>query len=78
MAPADDAIDETVLFDNGAVKYSGFLLDGEMHGAWSWYRLDGSLMRTGQFDRGEQVGSWRTFDRHGKVVKETTFDNTPR
>jgi antitoxin component YwqK of YwqJK toxin-antitoxin module len=48
-------------------------LDGEMHGAWEWFRLDGCLMRTGQFDRGKQIGTWRTFDRSGGLVKETTF-----
>ena len=31
------------------------------------------LMRTGTFDRGRQVGTWRTFDRAGRLVKETTF-----
>jgi antitoxin component YwqK of YwqJK toxin-antitoxin module len=30
-------------------------------------------MRTGSFDRGRQVGTWRTYDRAGTVVKETTF-----
>ncbi len=47
--------------------------DGEMHGAWEWYRLDGSLMRTGASDRGRQVGPWRTFDHAGQLVKETNF-----
>jgi hypothetical protein len=31
-------------------------------------------MRTGEFDRGRQVGTWRTFDRSGALVKETSFD----
>jgi antitoxin component YwqK of YwqJK toxin-antitoxin module len=69
----DEPTEETVLYDNGRPKYTGFLLAGEMHGTWSWYRRDGSLMRTGQFDHGRQVGTWRTFDRAGKVVKETSF-----
>jgi hypothetical protein len=30
-------------------------------------------MRAGEFDRGRQVGVWRTFDRAGRVVKETDF-----
>ena len=68
-----DAIEDIVRYGNGRTKYSGFRLDGEMHGAWSWYRTDGSIMRTGTFDRGRQIGTWRTFDRSGKVVKETAF-----
>ena len=47
---------EVTYFGNGKVKYRGANLDGQMHGPWEWYRLDGSLMRTGSFDRGRQVG----------------------
>ena len=64
---------ETTYFGNGKIKYRGANLNGQMHGPWEWYRLDGSLMRTGAFDRGRQVGIWRTYDRAGKVVKETDF-----
>ena len=60
-------------YPNGKVKYTGSRLDGEPHGDWTWYRLDGSLMRSGSFERGRQVGVWRTFDRSGRLVKETTF-----
>jgi antitoxin component YwqK of YwqJK toxin-antitoxin module len=73
MPPADEPVEETVTYGNGRTKYTGFLLGGEMHGAWSWYRTDGSIMRTGEFDRGRQIGTWRTFDRKGKVVKETSI-----
>jgi antitoxin component YwqK of YwqJK toxin-antitoxin module len=60
-------------YDSGVVKLRGAHLDGEMHGAWEFYRRDGSLMRSGAFNRGRQVGIWRTFDRSGVVVKETVF-----
>jgi antitoxin component YwqK of YwqJK toxin-antitoxin module len=55
-------------YPNGGVRYTGFRRDGEMHGDWSFYRADGSLMRAGSFERGRQVGVWRTYDRSGKVV----------
>jgi antitoxin component YwqK of YwqJK toxin-antitoxin module len=60
-------------YATGTLKSTGFTLDGEMHGAWSFYRLDGSVMRSGAFDRGRQVGVWRTFDRTGRLVKATEF-----
>jgi len=60
-------------YDNGVVKLRGAHLAGEMHGEWAFYRRDGSLMRSGAFDRGRQVGIWRTFDRFGALVKETAF-----
>jgi antitoxin component YwqK of YwqJK toxin-antitoxin module len=60
-------------YDGGGVRYRGFQRDGEMHGQWEFVRKDGSLMRAGEFVRGKQVGVWRTFDRAGRVVKETEF-----
>ena len=73
--PEDDAepVEETEHYANGVLKFSGFRLAGDPHGAWQWYRTDGSLMRTGSFDRGKQVGTWQTFDRSGRLVKETRF-----
>jgi hypothetical protein len=44
-----------------------------MHGDWEFLRRDGSMMRSGRFEVGRQVGVWRTFDRDGNVVKETDF-----
>ncbi len=73
MSTVPEPVTETTYYANGKVKYTGANLDGEMHGEWAWYRLDGSLMRTGSFDRGRQVGVWRTHDRTDRVVKETDF-----
>ncbi len=72
VKPAEP-VPETAHYASGTVKFTGFYLDGALHGAWVWYRTDGNVMRTGQFDRGRQVGIWRTFDRSGKIVKETDF-----
>ncbi|HEX5148866.1 MAG TPA: hypothetical protein VFW02_07280 [Candidatus Limnocylindrales bacterium] len=73
-APGElEPVPEAACYANGKLKYRGFLLDGEMHGGWEWYRLDGGLMRTGEFDRGKQIGTWRTYDRSSRVVKETAF-----
>ena len=60
-------------YGDGGLLSRGFTLGGEMHGAWEFFRKDGSVMRTGEFDRGRQVGTWRTFDRAGRLVKETDF-----
>jgi antitoxin component YwqK of YwqJK toxin-antitoxin module len=60
-------------YDNGKVRFRGANLDGKMHGPWKFFRRDGSLMRSGSFDRGTQIGVWRTYDRTGNVIKETDF-----
>jgi len=78
MSPEDaDPIPHEERYDNGEPKIRGAHLEGEMHGAWEFFRRDGSMMRAGSFDRGRQVGIWRTYDRSGNVVKETAFPDTP-
>ena len=73
MAARPEPVPETIRYASGPIKYSGFYLAGDAHGAWQWYRTDASVMRTGEFDSGRQVGTWRTFDRSGRLVKETRF-----
>jgi antitoxin component YwqK of YwqJK toxin-antitoxin module len=68
---------EIVRYLNGVLKMKGSRASGEMHGAWTWYRTDGTVMRTGRFDNGKQVGVWRTFERSGRLVKETKFARRP-
>ena len=65
-------------YDNGNVRFRGTNLEGKMHGAWKFFRRDGSLLRSGSFDRGAQVGIWRTYDRNGRVVKESGFSGAKR
>jgi len=68
---ASKPIRTTDQYDNGKTRYRGQNLDGKMHGPWKFFRRDGSLMRSGSFDRGRQVGVWRTYKRSGDVAKET-------
>jgi antitoxin component YwqK of YwqJK toxin-antitoxin module len=70
VSKAIPAIDH---YDNGKVRFRGANLEGKMHGPWEFFRRDGSRMRAGSFERGKQIGVWRTFGRTGKVVKETEF-----
>lgn len=47
--------------------------DGQLHGHWKRFRRDGSLMRTGQFAQGEQVGMWTTWNQDGTSGETTQF-----
>jgi antitoxin component YwqK of YwqJK toxin-antitoxin module len=71
MAAEPTPIPELASYDHGGPKSRGFTLNGEMHGAWEFFRRDGTLLRSGEFDHGRQVGVWRTFDRSGPLVKQT-------
>ena len=73
MSDSGKPVPDISHYPNGTVRYTGFQLDGAAHGAWAFFRLDGSVMRTGNFEKGRQVGVWQTFDRSGRLVKETTF-----
>jgi len=60
-------------YTNGFLKASGKIKDGEMHGAWRWFRRDGTVMRSGSFRAGVQVGEWVTYDTLGNPHKVTRF-----
>jgi len=73
MPKPSQSVPDIAHYATGAIQSRGNTLDGEMHGTWEFFRKDGSVMRSGEFDRGRQVGIWRTFDRTGRLVKETDF-----
>lgn len=56
---------------DGSVWARGQLLEGKMHGHWEFFRLDGTMMRSGTFDREQQVGEWTTYDKAGVPYKVT-------
>jgi len=60
-------------YKNGGVKAKGKYKGSKMHGKWEFFRMDGSLMRSGSFTNGEQSGTWTTYDSKGKKVKESKF-----
>ena len=70
---AEKPVREIIKYGDGTIKAKGQRLNGELHGAWKFFRLDGSLMRAGTFDRGRQVGVWSTYTRDGALVKSTNF-----
>lgn len=57
---------------NGKAIWSkGKIVDGKADGYWEWYRMDGTVKRSGHFDMDEPVGEWITYDREGKKYKVT-------
>jgi uncharacterized protein YdhG (YjbR/CyaY superfamily) len=60
-------------YKNGGIKAKGKYKGLKMHGAWEFFRIDGSLMRSGSFKDGKQSGTWITYDSKGRKVKTTNF-----
>jgi len=44
-------------------------VDGKPEGYWEWFRIDGTLKRSGSFENGEPTGEWITYDNKGKPYK---------
>ena len=56
---------------DGSLWATGSMLEDKMHGYWKWFRKDGIIMRSGYFDKGNQIGKWTTYDKEGNVYKVT-------
>lgn len=59
------------LHKDGSLWARGQTLDDLPTGYWEWFRKDGTKLRSGHFDKGEQVGEWTTYDSAGRVYKVT-------
>jgi antitoxin component YwqK of YwqJK toxin-antitoxin module len=57
---------------NGKTMWSkGKMINDQPEGYWEWYRPDGTLKRSGYFEKGEPVGEWITYDNKGCKHKVT-------
>lgn len=56
---------------DGSLWVRGQTLDEVPTGFREWFRKDGTRLRSGYFEDGEQVGDWTTYDRSGQSYKVT-------
>ena len=56
---------------DGTVWAKGQMLGDDMTGYWEWFRKDGTKIRSGYFENGEQTDEWTTYDKAGEVYKIT-------
>ena len=57
---------------NGRTIFSrGKVVGGVTEGYWEWYRIDGTLKRSGHFTYAKPTGEWITYDQAGQVYKVT-------
>lgn len=62
---------------DGSVWARGQTANGVPVGYWEWFRKDGTKLRSGHFEQGEQTGDWTTYDRQGEVYKVTRIKPKP-
>lgn len=56
---------------DGSLWARGQMFDGRMIGYWEWFRKNGTKLRSGWFENGEQCGEWTTYDKAGMPYKTT-------
>jgi antitoxin component YwqK of YwqJK toxin-antitoxin module len=56
---------------DGSVWAKGPKCDDVMTGYWEWFRKDGTKLRSGHFENGEQTGDWITYDAKGQPHRTT-------
>lgn len=57
---------------NGITPWSkGKIVNDQPEGYWEWYRPDGTLKRSGYFEKGEPTSEWITYDKNGEKYKVT-------
>jgi hypothetical protein len=58
---------------DGSVWARGMMAEDVPTGYWEWFRKDGTKMRSGRFENGQQVGEWITYDKKGQKYKVTNI-----
>ena len=77
-SPRKKSTPHTEYHKDGSTWAKGQMLDGVPNGYWEWFRRTGTIMRSGTFENGEQVGEWTTYDAAGKVYKVTRMKPKPK
>ncbi len=57
---------------DGSIRARGQVVTGQPDGYWEWFRLDGTMLRSGHFDRGRQAGECTTRDKFGAPYEVLT------
>ena len=58
---------------DGSLWARGEICNGEPRGSWEWVRKAGTALRSGPFQRREQISEWTTYDRRRAPYKVTTI-----
>jgi hypothetical protein len=61
----DDGLTVTYFADRETVWNRGRVIEGNPDGYWEWFRLDGTLKRSGWFHKGKPYGEWISYDSKG-------------
>lgn len=70
-----DLKDITLFYENGQIMQHGFYTnEGELHGSWESYNIDGSKKCFATYNYGKKIGTW-TYWSESKITKIEYRDN---
>ncbi len=62
-------------YENGNIKFSGFMLDGIKDSIFRWYRLDGSIMYSTKYESGNMHVKCTQYHPNGKISRIINYKN---
>lgn len=74
--PNEDYTGEWIIeWPSGALKYTGYYLNGQPHGLIQCYWENGQIAQTGENVEGRYVGLWEDFFDDGHKFKQTFYED---
>ena len=71
-----DLTEATYFYDNGIVRQVGtFNKDGQLHGVWTSYDINGDKIAVGNYVEGKKTGKW-LFWTKDNVVREVNYNDS--
>ena len=59
----------------GRLKLVKHYKDGLIHGKIIYYWDNGNIRLTGQYDKMHRVGTWKTYESNGDLIREENYDH---
>jgi antitoxin component YwqK of YwqJK toxin-antitoxin module len=75
--PNDDFTGEWIVeWPSGALKFTGYYLNGLSHGVSRSYWENGKIAQSGESFEGKPIGIWEDFFEDGYKFKETIYEDS--
>jgi antitoxin component YwqK of YwqJK toxin-antitoxin module len=77
--PNEDYTGEWIIeWPSGALKYTGYYLNGQPHGPIRSYWENGQIAQTEESVEGRSIGLWEDFSEDGHKFKQTFYETSSR
>ena len=74
-ASETNIIGEKFFYDDGGVRVEGLLQDGERHGTWHAYTMEGNLLSVNNYNVGEYDGPYENYFPDGGLRIQGAYSN---